>query len=215
MILIIDNGSQYTHLIKRNCRDMDLEAAVLNARLGTPELDSALASGVERIILSGGPSSANTDPPNLCSLVCQRIRDQGTPYASGSGHPATGTRNPEHGTAKEVPLLGICYGHQMIAHVFGGEVGRGKAAEYGTGRITVDNEDMILRGMPAEFTAWVSHFDEVKEMPRRFEALAHSDICKIEAMRHTERPIFSVQFHPEVWHTEDGERILANFLKGG
>jgi GMP synthase (glutamine-hydrolysing) len=190
MILIIDNGSQYTHLIKRNCRDMDLEAEVLNAKSPPAKLDDAISKGVERIILSGGPSSVYSDPPNLASLVCERIRDSKLP----------------------VPLLGICYGHQMITHVFGGKVAKGASAEYGLGEITVDDEDALFKGVPKTFRAWVSHFDEAKELPKGFIKLAHSETCGIEAMRHKDRPIFSVQFHPEVWHTEHGEDILRNFL---
>jgi len=70
-----------------------------------------------------------------------------------------------------------------------------------------------LKGMPEKFRAWVSHFDEVKELPEGFIALAHSETCRFEAMRHAELPVFGVQFHPEVWHTENGEQILKNFLE--
>jgi GMP synthase (glutamine-hydrolysing) len=197
MILIIDNGSQYTHLIKRNCRDLGYEAEVLNAKTTRLYLNSALKDA-EKIILSGGPNSVyhETSKTNLSSLLVEMIRN------SNSGS-----------TLANTPILGICFGHQMIAQVFGAKVEKGKSAEYGTSEIIVDEPDIILSGMPKRFTAWVSHFDEVKELPKGFIALAHSDTCPIEAMRHESRPIFSVQFHPEVWHTQDGERILKNFLE--
>src|SRR5208283_1184144 len=191
MILIIDNGSQYTHLIKRNCRDMGLEAEVLNAKHDQKELDAAIAKKIDKIILSGGPSSVYSEPPNLCSSICERVRD----------------------SKLSVPLLGICYGHQMIAHVWGAKVAKGASAEYGLTQITIDDEDALFKGVPRTFRAWVSHFDEAKELPEGFVKLAHSETCSIEAMRHLSLPIFSVQFHPEVWHTEHGERILENFLK--
>jgi GMP synthase (glutamine-hydrolysing) len=104
-------------------------------------------------------------------------------------------------------------GHQLIAHSLGGKVERGKSAEYGISRIEVDEEGVLLEGMPKSFNAWVSHFDEVVSMPYGFARLAHSNSCKIEAMENAAKKIFSVQFHPEVWHTENGERILENFLK--
>ena len=197
MILIIDNGSQYTHLIKRTCRDLDSESEVLNAREKPEKLEEFLVNGVEKIILSGGPGSVYSDPPNLSSRICECIRD---------GKIATKTKGP-------ISLLGICYGHQMIANTFGAEVAKGKSAEYGMSEIQVDRDGMILNNMPKKFRAWVSHFDEVKNLPENFVKLAHSDSCEIEAMRHKTKPIFGVQFHPEVWHTENGEKIIKNFLE--
>lgn len=191
MILIIDNGSQYTHLIKRNCRELGFEAEMLYNKAGFDKVEEMLREGVAKIILSGGPSSVYTDPPNLSSMICQRLKDGKI----------------------TLPTLGVCYGQQMIAHVFGAKVAKGQSAEYGLGDVEIDDEDTIFRGVPRKIRAWVSHFDEVKELPKGFLGLAHSEACAIEAMRHKERPIFSVQFHPEVWHTEHGEDILRNFLE--
>jgi GMP synthase (glutamine-hydrolysing) len=191
MILIIDNGSQYTHLIKRTCRELGFDAEMLYGKADYGQVEEHMRGGVARIILSGGPSSVYSDPPNLSSMICARVRD---------------------GQVR-LPLLGICYGHQMIAHTFGAKVEKGKSAEYGLGEIAIDHEDALFKGVPKKIRAWVSHFDEVKGLPKGFAGLAHSESCAIEAMRHTERPIFSVQFHPEVWHTEHGEDILRNFLE--
>ncbi len=187
MILIIDNGSQYTHLIKRNMRDLGRDAEIAN--MGEIGLAEAVAKDPEAVILSGGPSSV---------------------YAGKNGVGAEIVKAAMEGW--DVPLLGVCYGHQLIAYILGGEVAKGGSAEYGLGRVVVDKEDLLFKGVPKEFQAWVSHFDEVKKLPEGFEALAHSSICKVEAMRHRERRIFGTQFHPEVWHTEHGERILQNFL---
>lgn len=190
MIAIIDRGSQYTHLIKRNFRDLDYESEMIHAGESYDTVKEKIESA-EKIVLSGGPSSVSVDKTSLTRVVAQRIKDE----------------------KLTVPVLGICYGQQMIADVWGAKVDKGKSAEYGVSRITVDKEDVILKGMPREFKAWVSHFDEVKEVPEGFEALAHSETCAIEAMAHTKRKIYSMQFHPEVWHTDNGEKILENFAK--
>lgn len=190
MILIVDNGSQYTHLIKRGCRELGYEAEMLYAKAEEHVFDELMKTGIAKIIISGGPKSVYSEPPNLGTKIC---RD----YVDGN---------------IRLPLLGICYGHQMIAHEFGGKVEKGKSAEYGTGEIDIDADGVIFKGIPRRIKAWVSHFDQVVDLPGGFEALAHSETCAIEAMRHKERPIFGVQFHPEVWHTEHGEDILRNFL---
>ncbi len=111
-----------------------------------------------------------------------------------------------------ISILGICWGHQFIAHSLGGKVKYGERGEYGYGEVFVDDEDQILKGMPKKFQAWVSHRDEVVELPPEFVALAHSETCRVEAMRHKKSPIFGVQFHPEVFHTQDGKLILKNFI---
>jgi GMP synthase (glutamine-hydrolysing) len=187
MILILDNGSQYTHLIKRNMRDLGREGEILNNK--TAKIAEVEAKKPEAIILSGGPSSVYAGDNGVSAQVVKKV-------AAGW----------------DIPLLGVCYGHQLIAHELGGEVAKGSSAEYGLGRISVDKEDLLFKGVPKEFQVWVSHFDEVKKMPAGFEALAHSSTCKVEAMRHKEKRIFGTQFHPEVWHTENGEKILENFL---
>jgi GMP synthase (glutamine-hydrolysing) len=191
MILIIDNGSQYTHLIKRNCRELGFDAEMLYNKAPYSQVEELVKSGIARVVLSGGPNSVYSDPPNLSSMICAQVKD---------GH-------------IKQPLLGICYGHQMIAHTFGAKVAKGKSAEYGLGEIEIDSEDALFKGVPKKIRAWVSHFDEAKELPKGFSGLAHSESCAIEAMRHVELPVFSVQFHPEVWHTEHGEGILRNFLE--
>lgn len=191
MILIIDNGSQYTHLIKRNCRELAYDAEMLYSRMDYGKVEELMKSGIAKIILSGGPGSVYTEPDDLSTIICKKVYD---------------------GEIK-LPLLGICYGHQMIAHIWKARVARGLSAEYGMGEITIDDEDVLFAGFPKKLRVWVSHFDEVKELPGGFSKLAHSGICGVEAMRHKERPIFGVQFHPEVWHTERGEDMLRNFLE--
>lgn len=191
MIIIIDNGSQYTHLIKRNCRDLGFDSEIVSGRKALSEVKN-LVKNAERVILSGGPSSVYGGSNGLGEDVLKKL-----------------AINNE----LRQPILGICFGHQLIAHVLGGKVEKGPSAEYGITKIHVDEEDVLFSGVQKEFNAWASHYDEVKALPEGFITLAHSDICRFEAMRHARKPIFSVQFHPEVWHTEHGEKILGNFLR--
>jgi GMP synthase (glutamine-hydrolysing) len=183
MIAIIDNGGQYTHLIWRTCRDLGHEARIAGNKSAFADVADASA-----FIISGGPGSAYSDDFGVCREVIERC-------AAGS-----------------TPLLGICMGHQLIAHVLGGKVARGRTAEYGIMSIEVDDENALFAGVPKRFNAWVSHFDEVKHLPAHFRPLAHSAICSAEAMAHEDKPIYGVQFHPEVWHTEHGETMFKNFL---
>jgi GMP synthase (glutamine-hydrolysing) len=180
MILIIDMGSQYTHVIWRTCRELGHEGKIVPKQVARSELDAAGA-----VILSGGPSSVTKD--DFHSL-------------------------PDFIRSYSKPVLGICLGHQLIAHSLGGKVVKGKNAEYGISKIEVDKPGALLEGLPPSFNAWVSHFDEVVKMPAGFVSLAHSDTCSVEAMEMPSRKLFSTQFHPEVWHTENGEKILENFL---
>jgi GMP synthase (glutamine-hydrolysing) len=146
---------------------------------------SGLESGVYGgIILSGGPTSVYEDDLGLSKKLFDF----------------------------RLPILGICWGHQFIAQSLGGEVKYGDRGEYGYSEVVVEDEDEVLKGMPKRFQAWVSHRDEVVKLPPDFKALAHSDVCKIEAMRHIGEPIFGVQFHPEVFHTQNGKLILKNFV---
>jgi len=180
-ILIVDMGSQYTHVIWRTVRDLGHDGKIVPKTVARTELDAAGA-----VILSGGPSSVTKD--DFHSL-------------------------PDFIRSTKKPVLGICLGHQLIAHTLGGKVVKGKNAEYGVSKIEVDAPGVLLEGVPASFNAWVSHFDEVQKMPPGFVSLAHSDTCAHEAMENAARRMFSVQFHPEVWHTEHGEKILENFIQ--
>ena len=113
----------------------------------------------------------------------------------------------------KLPILGICLGHQLIAMAYGGEVGRAESEEYAHTKIYVKNENDLFKNMPKEFTAWASHKDEVKKVPECFEILAYSDICDVESIKHKEKPIYGVHFHPEVSHTECGSELLKNFCR--
>ncbi len=112
----------------------------------------------------------------------------------------------------EVPVLGICLGHQIMAKYFGGEIGPGKRREYGRVEIEIVSPSPLFKGLPQKFVAWASHMDEVKRAPPGFKITARSEFCEIEAME-LEDKMFGVQFHPEVTHTQHGKEILRNFYR--
>lgn len=111
------------------------------------------------------------------------------------------------------PILGICLGHQIIAKAYGGEVGPAGAESYAQIEIAIKDEDDIFKGLGSSMKVWASHKDEVKKLPSNFRVLASSPICEIEAMKHEKRPIYGVQFHPEVYHTLGGEKLFGNFYE--
>jgi len=182
MILIIDNKGQYVHRIKTTLRDIDVQAEIVPNIIKTEEI---LKRSPDGIILSGGPNSAWDKKENG---NCEKILDL------------------------NFPVLGICLGHQIIAEHFGGKVKTSGTAEYGNTEIFVDKEDEIFKGMKIQFNAWASHRDEIYEIPQNFEILAHSEICRYESIKCINKPIYGVQFHPEVMHTEDGYKIFENFV---
>jgi GMP synthase (glutamine-hydrolysing) len=112
-----------------------------------------------------------------------------------------------------IPILGICLGHQLLAKMFGGEVGKGEIGGYAEVKVRLIEDDKIFEGLPKELRVWASHADEVKLLPESFKLLAESDICKVEAMRHKLKPIYGVQWHPEVYHTEKGIDFYKNFIE--
>jgi GMP synthase (glutamine-hydrolysing) len=113
----------------------------------------------------------------------------------------------------DIPILGICLGHQIIAKAYGGEIGAAGIESYALIKINILNENEILKGFGESANVWASHKDEVTKSPKNFEILASSSICGIEAMKHETKPIYGIQFHPEVHHTENGGKIFENFYE--
>jgi GMP synthase (glutamine-hydrolysing) len=149
----------------------------------TMPIEDILAKEPDGLILSGGPEMSRA---GLCLDYSREI---------------------------DLPILGICLGHQAIALAYGGHVHTGNKGGYAEVEIEVLEEDDILRGLGPKTTVWASHADEVAILPEGFIHLASSDICKIEAMRHPTKPLYGVQWHPEVSHTEKGEELLMNFFE--
>lgn len=142
---------------------------------------------VDGLVLSGGAPRIATDAPKL-------------------------GRTGDYLDHAKFPIYGICVGCQFIALHAGGSAGPADLPAYGKIECVVDVADDLFRGLPERFVVWQSHNDEIKNLPGEYETLAHSDGCAVEALRHRTRPIFGTQFHPEVEHTEHGERIFENFL---
>jgi GMP synthase (glutamine-hydrolysing) len=113
----------------------------------------------------------------------------------------------------DCPILGICLGHQIIAHAFGGKIGAAGIESYAKIRINILDENDILKGFGKTADVWASHKDEVCKPPQNFKVLASSEICGVEAMKHNTQPIYGIQFHPEVHHTENGAKIFENFYE--
>ena len=111
------------------------------------------------------------------------------------------------------PIMGICAGHQYMARFFGGNAQPSRIPEFGKVELTIIKETELFRDVPKKSIVWESHNDEVTEIPEDFEILASSENCKIQAMQHNNRPLFGLQFHPEVEHTECGIQIFKNFVK--
>ncbi len=183
-ILVLDYGSQYTQLIARRIRERHVYCEIHAAGL---ELARVRAWQPKGIILSGGPSS---------------VLDAGAPDLD-PGLLELG-----------VPVLGICYGLQILAHRTGGLVERAEDREYGRALLKVERDDPLFADLPGgvERVVWMSHGDRVLRLPEGYVVLAASESSPFAAVRHAKRPIWGVQFHPEVVHTEGGREILANFV---
>ncbi|MCH2170993.1 glutamine-hydrolyzing GMP synthase [Myxococcota bacterium] len=183
-ILILDFGSQYTQLIARRIRERHVYCEI---HPGTMDLDAVRAWEPSGIVLSGGPSSVFD--PNAPQLQPE-IVDLG------------------------VPVLGICYGLQLLAHVLGGVVERADDREYGRAVFKIQRDDPLLAAMShgSERVVWMSHGDRVLSLPPGFVVLGTSDSSPFAAVRHADRPIWGLQFHPEVVHTEGGAELLSSFV---
>lgn len=180
-IIIIDFGSQYNQLIARRIRDFGVYAEILP--FNTP-LNQILEKKPKGIVLSGGPSSVfATD----AALVDKALYEQG------------------------IPVLGICYGMQLTAHLLGGKVKKGEKGEYGKADFSILEKCELFEGVPENSVVWMSHFDEVAEVPEGFVRAGESSV-EIASIINTKKKIFTVQFHPEVSHTEFGSRIIENFI---
>jgi len=181
-ILVLDFGSQYTQLIARRVRESKVYSEIFPFN---SSIDKIIKFSSKGIILSGSPSSVydkNAPIPDI------KIFELG------------------------IPILGICYGMQLIAHLFGGKVAKSTKMEYGRAELTVDDRKYIFGGVPKKTIVWMSHGDRVDQFPPNFKPIAHTSNSPIAAMADRKRGIYALQFHPEVVHTQKGSEILRNFL---
>jgi len=181
-ILIIDFGSQYTHLIARRVRELHVYCEVVPPHRA---MEAVTALAPKGVILSGGPASVyDPDAPTV----------------------------PQAFFDVPVPILGVCYGMQLMAHRLGGVVARGEKREFGAATLLIKNPITLFKGFRSRATVWMSHGDAVKKMPPGFEGLAYTENTPIAAMADPLRKRYGVQFHPEVVHTPQGKDLLRNFL---
>jgi len=180
-IVVLDFGSQYSHLICRRIREFSVYAELVPYDISYDELQKLNPTG---IIFSGGPSSVySSDAP----IPENKIFDM------------------------NLPLLGICYGHQLIVNKYGGKVKRANK-EYGSSLLTIDSDKDLLNGVGESVRAWMSHGDEAEQIPEGFKVIGHTESAKAAAIASEEKSIYGIQFHPEVVHTEQGTEILKNFV---
>ncbi|MCX7929121.1 MAG: glutamine-hydrolyzing GMP synthase [Chlorobi bacterium] len=186
-VLILDFGSQVTQLIARRIRECGVYAEIVPYSIS---LDALLDASPRGVVLSGGPSSVyDSDAP----LLSFRIEELADTYG--------------------IPVLGICYGLQLIAHQSGGRVVPANRREYGRADLWIDGDDLLFAGVPSPTAVWMSHGDAVADLPVEYHAIAHTESAPFAAVRHRQLPIRGVQFHPEVHHTEYGVRMLENFVR--
>ena len=181
-IIILDFGSQYNQLIARRIREHGVYSEVIPFNTSVEEIIARNPAG---IILSGGPSSVNAENAHLVEKVLLE---------------------------KNIPILGICYGMQLITHLLGGEVKKGEKGEYGKAKLQIQESNQFLNGVKENSTVWMSHFDEVEKVPEGFSVNAKTDV--ISAISNEAKKIYAVQFHPEVSHTEEGAKMIENFIFG-
>jgi GMP synthase (glutamine-hydrolysing) len=183
-ILVLDFGSQYTQLIARRVREQKVYSEIFPFNVSAEKIREFRPKG---IILSGGPSS---------------VYDEKAPLPS------------EEVLGLGVPVLGICYGMQLMAHMLGGKVAKAAKREYGRAELNVDDNTDLLWGVTPETKVWMSHGDRIETLPVGFSAIGHTGNSPVAVMADKEKKFYALQFHPEVVHTDEGGRILHNFVFG-
>ena len=184
VVLVLDFGGQTTQLIARRVRDQNVFCQIARHNLSAQRIRELQPKG---LILSGGPASVYDD-----------------------GAPGIDEEIFELG----IPILGICYGMQISCQVLGAEIRPARSREFGRAPCYIHSENPLFESIPETFTAWMSHGDQVGELSDGFESIAATETCPNAAVRHISRPVYGLQFHPEVTHTDFGGRLLRNFVLG-
>jgi len=183
-VAILDLGSQYTHLIARRIRELGVYSEIVDFRITPSEL---MKRSPKAIILSGGPASLTLRTAPVCD---RNIFNLG------------------------IPVLGICYGAQLMAKLLGGEVKRAKAREYGKAILRVKSKRTLFKGLNFQEVVWMSHADKITKLPEGFSVIGSTPNSLYAGIENRKRKLYGVQFHPEVVHTPKGKRILENFVVG-
>lgn len=182
MIIVLDFGGQYNQLIARRVRECNVYAEVHPYTLSIDKIKEMNPKG---IIFTGGPNSVYGDESPRYQ---KEIFDLG------------------------IPILGICYGSQLMAYMLGGTVETAPVSEYGRTEVDVDNGSDIFHGVKSQTICWMSHTDYISKAPEGFKVVATTPVCPVAAMECPERKLYATQFHPEVMHTEEGQKMLSNFV---
>ena len=183
-VLVIDFGGQYNQLVARRVRECNVYCEIYSYRTA---LDAVRAMNPKGIILTGGPNSCYEEGAPTCS---RELFELG------------------------VPVLGLCYGAQLMQQVLGGKVERASVQEYGRTDVEVDVNSALFAGVPASTVCWMSHFDYISRMAPGFTSVAHSKDCPVAACENKESNLYGIQFHPEVLHTPEGTKMIYNFVRG-
>lgn len=184
LVVVIDFGGQYNQLVARRVRECNVYCEIFSYKT---DLEKIKAMNPKGIILTGGPSSCYEEGAATCS---KELFELG------------------------IPVLGLCYGAQLMAHVLGGRVERAKVREYGKTEVTIDNTSALFAGVSKRTTCWMSHFDYIAQVAPGFQIIATTDNCPAAAAECTEKNLYAIQFHPEVLHTVEGSKMLYNFVRG-
>ena len=183
-ILILDFGAQYSQLIARRVRDLNVFCEIKSYQISADEIAK---KGYKGIIFSGGPNSVYAEKALRCD-----------PDIFSLG----------------IPVLGICYGAQLMAHLLGGTVQQSDAREYGNTMVHVETDSPVFFGAQQENICWMSHTDYISKVPEGFRVIAQTEGCPVAAMENQEKKLYAFQFHPEVEHSREGNFYLKNFLYG-
>lgn len=181
-VLVMDFGGQYSQLIARRVREHNVYCEIKSYKTPVSEI---IENGYRGIIFTGGPNSVYDENAPICD-----------PALFDSG----------------IPVLGICYGAQVMAHVLGGTVSSSDVKEYGNTPVNFDKTSLLFNDASAQSICWMSHTDYISEVPTGFKITATSDDCPVAAMENTNKKLYAMQYHPEVQHTEEGKKMIHNFL---
>ena len=182
MVVVLDFGGQYNQLIARRVRECNVYCEVYPYNMDLDKLKSMNPKG---IIFTGGPNSVYGEGSPLCDPAVFELG---------------------------VPILGICYGSQLMAHMLGGKVATAPVSEYGKTEVDVDTSSVIFKDVTAKTICWMSHTDYIEKAPEDFTITAHTPVCPVAAMENPARKLYAVQFHPEVMHTQEGIKMLRSFV---
>ncbi len=182
LVLVIDFGGQYNQLIARRVRECGVYCEVHPHTLSINEIKEMNPKG---IIFTGGPNSVYGEDSPLCE---KELFDAG------------------------IPILGICYGSQLMAHILGGKVATAPVSEYGKTKVDINVDSKLFEGVSPSTICWMSHTDYIEKAPEGFKIIAYTPVCPVAAMENEEKNLYAVQYHPEVMHTQEGTKMLSNFL---